>query len=100
MKGSYTLMVYLLKIWCCKNMSLPTMLRSNTLIFYTMQYKKLTRILNIINLIMSIMILISSVMSYRAWMETQENMRMYACDGWAYDQEHAPEYCKFPGYGK
>lgn len=69
--------------------------------FYTMQnYKKITRILNYLNFIMLVIILITSFLSYRAWMETQDNMRMYTCDGWAYDQDHAPEYCKSIGYGK
>lgn len=57
-------------------------------------YKKATLVIRIINFILSILILVSVYGKYQAMKETEENMKYMACDGYAYDQSSAPEYCK------
>lgn len=54
----------------------------------------MTFILNIMNLIMSILILVSAYGTYQAMKETDDNMKMYACDAYAYNWEQSPDYCK------
>ena len=57
-------------------------------------YKKAIFLIRIINLILSILILVSVYGSYQAMKQTNENMKMYACDGYAYDQGNAPDFCQ------
>lgn len=54
----------------------------------------LLRIIKIINLIMMLLILVSVYGTYQAMQETNENMKMYVCDGYAYDISSAPAYCQ------
>lgn len=54
----------------------------------------MTFILNIMNLIMSILIIVSAYGTYQAMKETDENMKYLQCDSFAYNQEQAPSYCK------
>lgn len=60
-------------------------------------YKKATLVIRIINFILSILILVSLYGTYQAMKEIEEieeNMKYMACDGYAYDQSIAPEFCK------
>ena len=62
---------------------------------YMINYRKMTLILRIVNLVLMLLILISVYGTRQAMKETEENMRkMYACDAYAYNWEQAPDYCK------
>lgn len=41
-----------------------------------------------------LLILVSVYDTYQAMQETNENMKMYVCDGYAYDISSAPAYCQ------
>ncbi len=47
-----------------------------------------------------VIIIISAIGSYIAWNATNDNMKMYACDGYSQDKASAPEYCNPMNYGK
>lgn len=61
--------------------------------FYS-NMKTATRFINILNLVLVVLILISIFGTYQQIKQTNENMKLYTCDQYAYNQDQAPSYCK------
>jgi len=61
--------------------------------FYS-NMKTATRLINILNLVLVILILISIFGTYQQIKQTNENMKYMNCDSYAYNQDQAPSYCK------